>query len=853
MSPQISVLTSCYNASKYIREAVESILNQTFRDFEFILIDDGSTDNTLEILHEYARMDRRIVLVEKENTGLTDSLNIGLKIARGEWIARMDADDISMPTRLEKQICYVRKHSNVILLGAGCRTIDEHGMEMRNFSYPTNHDRLVNHLERGKSPFPHSSAIFKKTIVQSLCGYRNRLNGAEDYDLWLRMSKLGKIHCLRDQLILLRKHSGSITANNNKLVIIACAARVSHFLRQYGYSDPALSDDRSWRLFLENISRTIDLERYNKNSLTKSEIEDILWSRSKRTLSKLARLAGSVISNPSALLVVGQPNIRKGKVQQIVNQWKALHPAGQKGYTYSERVRCTLAPANRTTALPQLIVSILQDPALQYPKGDDFFSPSTPYPEYSHGHLSNRPNRVYDAVRRVFAQAGLDQSRYGTRGWNPLREFIQPGQQVFVLCNFVYQRRPHEGYRDFLGKCTHGSVIRAVLDYILLAVGHEGKVLFGNAPLQSCRWSSVVSDTGANRVALFYKNRDLPVGACDLRLLVAEHDWLGKGSRVERGDEQYGTPIDLGGESLLAELGKCGSRFRVTDYNPKRIEVFHGSGGHIYVINRQVLESDVIFSIPKLKTHEKVGITCAIKGCVGSVAHKDCLAHHRFGPPSTGGDEYPSDRFGTKRVLSQFHDAIQQVPLDTKPGVWLRLFDRALRHSIRPWAVDSAGAWSGNDTCWRMAVDLARVLSYADIDGGMNGSPVRPHLALIDGIIGGEGQGPLNPKAVDTGALIFGDNIVAVDYCAAILMGYDPRALPIVSRAAGIDKFRLLMHPVNRESLVLNGVPSSLDELRGSVNYRYRPPMGWVGRLEPRMDSGDDQASSGNTPRDRSG
>lgn len=187
--------------------------------------------------------------------------------------------------------------------------------------------------------------------------------------------------------------------------------------------------------------------------------------------------------------------------------------------------------------------SIITDPSLKYPSPDDLFSPQTRYPEYAFDHVSLQPNDVYDAVRRVFAQAGLDRARLGTPEWNPLRELIRPGSRVFVLCNFVYQRRPLESERDFAGKCTHGSVLRAVVDYVLLAVGTEGLVRFGNAPLQSCHWKSVLADTGADRVLEFYQMQGLPVEACDLRLLVAERSWTGSIGDVERRVDDDGITV----------------------------------------------------------------------------------------------------------------------------------------------------------------------------------------------------------------------------------------------------------------------------------------------------------------------
>src|SRR4051812_26679567 len=123
-SPTVSVLMAVYNGEQYLREAVNSILSQTFKDFEFIIIDDGSTDRSPELLASYARADSRVKLISRPNKGLTKSLNEGLHAARGEFVARMDGDDISLPERFERQVSYLREHPEVVLVGSRVEFID---------------------------------------------------------------------------------------------------------------------------------------------------------------------------------------------------------------------------------------------------------------------------------------------------------------------------------------------------------------------------------------------------------------------------------------------------------------------------------------------------------------------------------------------------------------------------------------------------------------------------------------------------------------------------------------------------------------------------------------------------------
>src|SRR5688500_5263019 len=132
------------------------------------------------------------------------------------------------------------------------------------------------------------------------------------------------------------------------------------------------------------------------------------------------------------------------------------------------------------------MLSIVWNDKLDYPQDGESFSPDQAYPEYRFEHLSKQGNPVYAAVRQTLAQAGLDKDRFGKSDWNPFGDWVKPGQSVFLLCNFVYHRRSNETEEAFRSKCTHASVIRGLIDYLLLAVGSEGRVRFGNAPLQGC-------------------------------------------------------------------------------------------------------------------------------------------------------------------------------------------------------------------------------------------------------------------------------------------------------------------------------------------------------------------------------
>jgi hypothetical protein len=467
-----------------------------------------------------------------------------------------------------------------------------------------------------------------------------------------------------------------------------------------------------------------------------------------------------------------------------------------------------------------------------YPTPDFAYSPGEAYPEYAFGRAAPAPNPVYAALRRLLADAGLDKARLGASDWNPLGELVPRGSRVFVLCNFVYHRRIQESERDFQAKCTHGSVLRALIDYVLLATGPEGRVSFGNSPLQSCHFDQVLADTGADRVEGFYRAQGRPVRSRDLRLYVVSRDPLGRITEVERRDDRDGVEFDLGQGSLLAPMSAEGDPvFRISDYDPRRIQAFHAGGRHRYVIHRDVLEADVVISLSKLKTHEKVGITCGLKGFVGSVGHKDCLAHHRFGAPGRGGDEYPdSQKFlePVSRFLDWVNTRGEKAPLQALA----QIADRTLRRIWRRSGLVGPGAWHGNDTAWRMTLDLARILYYGTRDGALAAHPQRKHLSLIDGVVAGEGAGPLSPSPVNAGALIFGDDVALTDRVACRLMGFDPSRIALVREAFGAAAGPITSWSADAPAeCVVDGEPRAETALAPLLSRPFTPPAGWKAQL----------------------
>jgi glycosyltransferase EpsE len=212
--PLVSVVMATYNdLPKYLSLAISSILNQTFRNFELIILDDSTNINTIDTINLYSNDDRVIIIRKQKKMGFVSALNEGIKIAKGKYIARMDGDDISLPNRLKMQVDFMEKHSDFVLISSSMSYIDENNNIIgRNFSYLT--DGRIKKILQITNPIVHTSALFKKDVCLRIGGY-SLINNSEDYLLWKQMSKYGKIKLLLKPIVQYRKLSNSLSSQYN--------------------------------------------------------------------------------------------------------------------------------------------------------------------------------------------------------------------------------------------------------------------------------------------------------------------------------------------------------------------------------------------------------------------------------------------------------------------------------------------------------------------------------------------------------------------------------------------------------------------------------------------------------------
>ena len=233
MSELISVILPVYNGEKYLKEAIESILNQTYTNFEFIIINDGSKDSSLEIIKEYEKEDERIIVISRENKGLIATLNEGIEKAKGKYIARMDQDDISLPQRLETQLKYMITN-NLDICGGNYLIIDQNSKTISTSEVPENFSEILLTMV-SNVPFAHPSVMIKKFFLDDkklkygINGYKN----AEDLDLWINMyNKNAKFGNVREQIMKYRVIATSMSRTNHKKIKIESNASFNKLMKE---------------------------------------------------------------------------------------------------------------------------------------------------------------------------------------------------------------------------------------------------------------------------------------------------------------------------------------------------------------------------------------------------------------------------------------------------------------------------------------------------------------------------------------------------------------------------------------------------------------------------------------------
>ena len=417
-----------------------------------------------------------------------------------------------------------------------------------------------------------------------------------------------------------------------------------------------------------------------------------------------------------------------------------------------------------------------------------------------------------------------------------LREdFILPGNRVVLKPNWVKEhdeRFPAPNHWEHV--ITHPLVLEAVASWAAERLGTKGSIIICDAPQTDSSFQKLQEYCGLDQMLARLKSQFPRITFQILDLRPEEWhaiDGVIVSKKQQQGDPLGQTHVSLDSASEFVDYTGQGRLYGASYDMAETNERHHGSR-HEYLLCRTPMEADVFINLPKLKTHKKVGITCALKNLVGINANKNWLPHHTEGTPEDGGDQFP--RSSTKSRIEHSWMGTAKRWLKDKPA--LSRFFVPLKKMGRLYFGDTqkvvrSGNWHGNDTCWRMVLDLNKCLFFFDGEGNPRKKPIR-YLAVVDGIIGGEGNGPMSPDPVKSGVIIAGTHPAAVDVVAATLMGFDWEKIRLLKNAFSVKELNFVpFSPVDIH--VISNHPSWNGKIAELTDlFSFRPHFGWVGAIE---------------------
>lgn len=489
---------------------------------------------------------------------------------------------------------------------------------------------------------------------------------------------------------------------------------------------------------------------------------------------------------------------------------------------------------------------IFFDKELKYPNNSFGYSPSELYPEYQYKAVAQLQNKVYESIRKIFYDCGLDRNNYNTKHWNPLGEYIKPGDTVLIKPNLVLHknnRLNHE--KDMEPMVTHPSIIRCVLDYVLISLKDTGTVYIGDAPVKDCDLNLLKTNYGYDEIIDFYSNikTNVKIEWVDLR---------GPEEEREAPCLYKGILVDLNNQSFFYNHKKQ-SNLRIPNYDFRKVVQHHMGNKQEYLVNELALKSNVIINLPKPKTHRKNGYTGALKNFVGIVYSKEYLPHHTVGDAKVGGDEYSKNTL-LRQMASYMrnHRDICRINYNNSNETheiyksickfnyinWIRL-EKIVRKIDKIFNSEgeldkvTEGTWYRNDTLWRTVLDLNNIIHYADSQGNMQSTMQRKILNLCDMVVSGEGEGPLAPMPKQLNTLLFTTNVVENDAILVKMMHFNKEKIAIIKNALHYKLF-------NNNSYENITVFSNLEEYNNKnvdeiIFSNYTPfiaAYGWKGYIE---------------------
>ena len=315
---------ACHNSSAYLDEAVRSVLCQTLRELELILIDDCSTDDTLEIARRYQAQDDRVSIITLSvQSGAAAARNAGIQTARGAWLGILDSDDVALPSRFAEQLDLAERDKDLVVIGSNLISIDSSGVRISEYRYPTGHKALIKRLYSKRAFPPHSSMLYRRDAIKVLEAFNPRYLRSEDYDLWLRLSEIGRIASIDNPLVKIRRHDKSIshTEGGRLHMKFAIAGIVCHFLRTQGFYDPSVSQDEAlWQEFLNWTERRLIEKGFLDRWKEWMEARSLFFSSENRVVGAL-RFSIQLLNSGHVLEILKEKCLGSSVPRRLAQEW----------------------------------------------------------------------------------------------------------------------------------------------------------------------------------------------------------------------------------------------------------------------------------------------------------------------------------------------------------------------------------------------------------------------------------------------------------------------------------------------------------------------------------------------------
>ena len=420
---------------------------------------------------------------------------------------------------------------------------------------------------------------------------------------------------------------------------------------------------------------------------------------------------------------------------------------------------------------------------------------------------------------------------------NEFFNIIKPTDRVVLKPNWVKESHLRKK-KKWEYVITHPVVLTAVIKKVLQFLQEGGGISIIDGPQTDSSFKKIIKRYPVNNWKEIANKQGVNLEIIDLR----EDEWIQKSDITISRKKLPGDPRGKVEINLFKEMSefwghvKSKRGYYGADYNLSETNRAHDGKNNIYRVSRTAIDADVFINLPKLKTHKKAGITCCLKNLVGINTYKNFLPHHSEGSPTEGGDQYPRTNLRTKIEGPLLAFLKQNVIHNTAFAKILQPFRKIgelvfgkTNKTLR------SGNWYGNDTLWRTVLDLNKILFYANTNGTMRDDSfinAKKYIGIVDGILAGDGNGPLEPDPVEMGYILVGNNPVAIDCVCARLMGFDPMKIPSIKNAFSIQHYKIVGFSLNDIYLDFDSIKFNINSIPFEMVVRFEPYFGWKKHIE---------------------